>query len=170
MRINSLIFMLSFLLSACVGSEKKTEPFANCKYGQPIAIFNPAIPSLANHQFVLESTASTESLLFKDGLELTLIQSGCDDRVQEFQFKLKGKYQDRTNTFWVEKTLDLLQKLGRLGPDYQVFNAWAEALSLQSDQILLGQSIEVQPGFFVRIDKILSQEHAILLLILSEKP
>ena len=170
MRISSLFFLVCFLLSACTGSEKNKEPFANCKYGQPIAIFNSALPGLASHQFDLEMTTSTEILQFKDGLELTLVQSGCDDRIQEFQFKLMGNYQDQPNEFWIEQTLDLLQKLGRLGPDYQVFNAWAEALDLQGDQIRLAQSTEVQPGFFVRIDKILSQDHAILLLILSEKP
>lgn len=158
------------LLSACNGTEKSSEPFADCKYGTPIAIFKPGLPGLVSHQFDLNETESIEQLEFKDSLELTLVQSGCDERKQEFQFKLMGNYQDQPNEFWVEQTLDLLQKLGRLSPDYQVFNAWAEALSLQQDKIRLAQPSEVQPGFFVRIDKILSQEHAILLLILSEKP
>lgn len=170
MRINHLIFILILFVSACGQNNNSDEPFADCKYGQPFAIFNPDLPKLTKHQFDLTKTESTELIQFQDGLQLTLTQSGCDERKQEFQFKLPGHYQDEPSGFWVEKTLDLLQKLGQLGPDYQVFNAWAEALSLQSESIRLAQPLEVQPGFFVRIDKILSQDHAILLLILSEKP
>lgn len=170
MKINYLFFCLVLLLSACEGNNQEEVPFANCKYGQPTAIFHDALPALTEHQFELKKTESVEKLVFNDSLELTLIQSGCDERKQEFQFKLNGPYQDQPPSFWIEKTMDLLQKLGRLGPDYQVFSAWAEALSMQGDQIRLAQPTQVQPGFFVRIDKIVSQDHATLLLILSEKP
>ena len=170
MKIKYLFFLLIFFISGCSQSEKEAEPFADCKYGQPFAIFKPDLPQVNHHQFTISNSESTEITRFNDGLELTLIQTGCDTRKQEFQFKLSGSYQEQKPEFWVEATLDFLQKLGRLGPDYQVFNAWAEALALQSESIRLAQPLEVQPGFYVRIDKILSQDHAILLLILSEKP
>lgn len=166
----SYFISLAILLVSCSSNEKDKNQFADCKYGEPIAIFNPGLEALASHHFEIDRAISTEKLQFKDGLEVTLIQSGCDERKQEFQFKLVGDYQDKADKFWIDKTLDLLQKLGRLSPEYQVFNAWAEALSLQGEQIRLAEATEVQPGFFVRIDKILSQDHAILLLILSERP
>ncbi len=162
----SLIFIVG-LLVACRNSPSESE----CKYGTPKAIFSATQQGIKTHQFVNpKKDAAVEQVTFDDSLQLTLLQSGCDHVRQEFQFILPGDFINQKPEFWIELSIGLLRRLGSMGPDYAVFSAWAQSIESQKDAINLAENTALQQGFYVKIDRILADQSATLVLILSDEP
>lgn len=171
MKINRFLIIFFFLILGCknVGSEGRS--FDDCPNPVPVAVFSDTLSAVTSHQFHLKATEGIEEVAFKNGMQLTLIQSGCEAIRQEFQFRLPGDdFPDDTITYWIEETMNQLRFLANLGPQYLSLNAWTQVIEEQKEQIQLGEPVEIQIGFFVEIDRIISADHAILLLILSERP
>jgi len=164
-----LILITMWLAAACGGSATQ-EGFADCRYGEPEPIFNESIPQIQSHDFELNKRKGIEEIDFTSGEELTIIQSGCDTIRQDFQFRLPGDYRDKTDMFWITKTVQEFQRLGDLGPEYLAFASWSQAISEKADAIQLSKSQQIQPGFYVTIEKIVSADHALLIVALSERP
>ena len=165
----ALLLTLVFL-SGC-GNNKDNTYFEDCRYGRPVAILNDTLPGIEEHHFELRSREGVEEVSFESGEELTIIQSGCDSIRQDFQFRLPGEgYHDADREFWVDKAIQEFRSFAGLGPKYIMFSSWAQAIEAKKESIHLAQSEEIQPGFFVRIDRISSSDHAILMVTLSETP
>lgn len=164
-----VVMMLLLLLSAC-GEDNTDAYFENCKYGKPKAIFSSDTPGVESHSFRLKSKEGIEKIIFESGKELTIIQTGCDSIRQNFQFRLPGSYEKDGSLKWVEITVEQFEYLAGLGPEYMVFSSWAQSIAARAQTIRLAESTEIQPGFFVRIDRIISRNHADLLVTLSESP
>lgn len=141
----------------------------NCKYGRPTPIFS-SNPAIQTHRFTASENEAEEQVLFKDSTRLTVIQSGCNEIRQQFQFELQGSYQEETPSFWIQKTIERLRSLGSMGPDYQAFNAWAQSIEAQQNELKLAESVALEPGFFVTIDGIVGAGNATLVLTLSNAP
>ena len=161
-----LLLLFLILTSACRNSSKKED----CKYGKPTAIFTDGQPGIQSHRFTLEGNEATEYVRFNDSLQLTLLQSGCNEIRQEFQFYLPGNFQDKTPDFWVQLSIQLFQRLNSLGPAYSGFGIWAQSITEQQDHIKLSEATALQQDFYITIDRILSAENATLVLILSDQP
>lgn len=143
---------------------------SDCKYGQPTAIFNANQPGIQQHRFKTDGNEATEQVTFSDGLEMTLLQSGCNEIRQEFQFNLKGNFQTQATDFWINQAVQLLKRLGGLGHHYSGFNQWAQLIETQAPMIKLAENTALQPGYYVHIDRILSADNATLVLTLSDTP
>lgn len=163
-----LLAIFSFLCCTACDNQTREAAFSDCRYGKPEAIFNKSIEGINGHSFNIEKDKSIEQMLFGSGKKLTIIQSGCNSIKQEFRFVLNGKFEGRDPVFWVEQAVKQFQMLSQLGPEFVVYGFWAQAIAGKAEQIKLAQPTELQPGFFLSLDKILSEEHAILVLILSE--
>ena len=161
--------LLMFLLVACASGEPEA-PFEHCKYDRPEAIFYEGLPGLRTHNFQLDQHTGEETLQFSDGLVLKIIQSGCNTIRQEFHFRLPDKFGEEPESFWVSYTVELLERLGSLGPDYLAFSSWAKAIDRKEESIRLGRSLALQEGFYARIDRLQNDDYTILLLTLSEEP
>ena len=145
--------------------------FENCRYGKPVAIFEESLPGIAKHDFQLKAGEGIERVVFESGKELTIIQSGCDSIRQDFHFVFPDeKYANADPSFWIDTTVEEFRAFAGLGPQYLMFSSWAQSIASKKESIRLAQSEEIQPGFFVRIDRIVSSDHAILMVTLSEKP
>ena len=145
------------------------DPFVNCKYGSPKPIFEEALSAVKMHQFQINGMEGIEEIEFEDSLGLTLIQSGCDAIRQEFRFRIPGSdFTGHENGFWISQCVGLLNFLATVDDRYASFYMWGQSIQEMASGIQLGEPVEVQPGFFAEIDKILASDHAILLLILSE--
>lgn len=163
--------LLGLLLALCACENDKADTyFANCRYGEPEAIFNASLPGVIEHDFRLKTKEGVERLRFDSGKELTIVQAGCDSIRQDFQFYLPGSFPKADSGYWVEKAVEEFQQLGRLGNEYMMFSSWAQAIAAAGASLQLTESIEIQPGFYVRIDRVVSQDHANLLVTLSETP
>jgi len=167
MRWSCLI--LVFILILTVNCRRGAND-SDCKYGQPTAIFNESQPGIQSHTFSAANNTATEEVTFVDGLQLTLLQSGCNEIRQEFQFTLTENFQEQAPTFWIEQSIQYLRRLGSMGPAYSGFSTWAQIIEEQRENIKLAESTEIQPGFFVTIDRIIGANSATLVLTLSDTP
>lgn len=160
-----LVLVVGILLSSCQQSKEK-----KCKYGKPKAIFSQTLPGVALHEFSEFNQEAVERVVFKDSLEFTLTQSGCDHVRQVFEMTMLGNYQNQPPIFWVQESLQLLQRLSSMGPAFQSFSVWAQSIEMAKEGIKLSESTQVQAGFFVKIDRVLSDQNATLVLTLSDEP
>jgi len=170
MRTRSVVVtILVFLFSAC-GEDNTDAYFENCKYGKPKAIFSSDTPRVESHSFRIKNREGIEEIEFESGKSLTIIQTGCDSIRQVFQFRLPGSYEKGSALKWVELTVEQFEFLASLGPEYMVFSSWAQSIAARAEFIKLAGSTEIQPGFFVGIDRVISRDHVDLLVTLSESP
>jgi len=167
MKWNYPLLFLSILSTFACRNNSNT---SDCRYGKPTAIFAANQPGIQSHTFTERGNEATEQVIFSDSLQLTLLQSGCNQIRQEFQFNLPGNFQDKTPDFWIELSIQLMQRLGSIGPDYGGFTMWAQTMVEQRKNIKLTEPVALQQGFYITIDRILSTENATLVLILSDQP
>ncbi len=160
-----MIFILILTISCRQGGKS-----SDCEYGSPTAIFNADQPGIQQHSFALQGNEAREEVIFSDGLELTLLQSGCDNIRQEFQFNLKGNFSTQTPDFWITQAIQKLKRLGSMGYNYNGFSQWAQFIEAQKGNMKLAESTALEPGFYVQIDRILGVDNATLVLILSNTP
>ena len=165
MKFYQILMLASFsiVFFFCNSNNKNTSQKEKCKYGAPKAIFADSISSLAQHQFEQKGQTGTEHLVFKDGKSLEIIQSGCDQIKQEFQFTLPIGADD-ANKNWIKEAALQFQNLGSLGEAYLSFNFWAQAIQENQQRIQLGETIELQTGFAMKIDYIKGNDHSLLLI------
>lgn len=150
------------------GGPAKPEPFSGCLYGAPEPVFHAGLPSVKAHSFRLDGDKAEEELSFSDGLRLSLIQSGCDHIRQEFHFHLAGNFRSAPEEFWAGEAARIFNRLGQIGPEYLSYRSLAQAISQNTSQIRLGESMALQEGFYFKMEVIFSSAEAVLLITLSE--
>lgn len=164
-----LLLLVTVLLFSCKGNKENTDnsnPFANCKCGSPLPIFKDNLPNVIDgRNFAITNKQGIENVFFKDGVELQIIQSGCDDLTQEFTFK----YRDRkiaaySNAEWIQHGATQFLKIGGFAPRYASFQQWGEAIEKFKDKMVLGESMEMERGFFMKIDKVANQNEATMIV------
>lgn len=164
--------ILFFWLMGCTNRKSEEDAFTRCLYEAPSPVFADDLAGVAGHHFKLESQSAVEFLAFEDGLELTVLQSGCDQIRQEYRFSIPSGQADGhegNEKEWVAEVIRLLQRLARMGPEYLSFHSWARAIADNADHIRLREPAELSTGFFAQIEVSHTQGHAILTLILFEK-
>ncbi|HMO38672.1 MAG TPA: hypothetical protein PKC76_07280 [Saprospiraceae bacterium] len=165
----ALLVFITILTSSC--NQKRDSQSADaCKYGAPQPIFNPTQAGLSGHEFSRQGNDATEQIRFDNGETLTVLQSGCNEIRQEFQFGLLEQPLTDSPAWWIAQAVNEMRRLSSFGPDYQAFAAWAAEIEERAETIKLAEAFELQRGFFVRIDRIASTENATLVLTLSDAP
>ncbi|MFN7015042.1 MAG: hypothetical protein ACK4ON_12320 [Bacteroidia bacterium] len=139
----AFIIFIIILTSSCRSGNKGND----CKYGKPTEIFNTNTPGIQQHNFKTQNNEAREEVVFTDGLALTLLQSGCNEIRQEFQFNLNGDLRNQAPEFWINEAVRLLKRLGNMGFNYNGFTQWAQLIEAQQGNIKLAESIELQAGF-----------------------
>lgn len=168
MRIYLLSILVVLLFASC-SNNSQTNSAGDCKYGSPTAIFNDTLQQISQHQFTTNENESSESISFQDGTNLQILQSGCNSIKQEFHFTYSGDYQERSLDQWIEEALLQFIKLSQMHPDYMVFQLWGQAIAAKAEEIKRAESIELESGFYFKLDWITSSNDANLMLTLSEK-
>jgi hypothetical protein len=156
-------------LVSCGGAPGQ-DAFAECRYGAPEPIFQANLPAVARHHFQLLKGQGIERLAFKDGLELEVLQSGCEYIEQEFRFRKEGQFQKAPADFWIDEAARIFNRLGNLGPEYLSYYSLSQAIDEQAGRINLAQDIELQPGFFLKIEPVSVGDETTLVVRLSERP
>lgn len=172
--LQSLVFVALLVFAGCAddpaNSYSSADPFADCRYGAPKPIFSDGLRSVIEHDFRLEEDRAVETLSFDDGLQLLILQTGCDYIYQEFQFGLAEQYPGAPASYWIQESINKFYRLGQLGPAYVIYSSIADALAERSGRIALGESMELQPGFFARIENGNRRAGESLIVTLSEQP
>lgn len=146
----------------------KNDNNGKCKFGDPTAIFSDTMEMIKKHHFEVKERTGIELAAFKNGMMLEVEQSGCNDIHQQFTFILPGDYSKSDDTFWKVLTVKNFRMLAASSPKLFPFNGWAEAIEGVLPQMKLSEPFEVDKGFQVRIDKILSDNQAMLVVQLSQ--
>ncbi|GJM32641.1 MAG: hypothetical protein DHS20C18_16420 [Saprospiraceae bacterium] len=170
-QLKNLFFFFSIFFFFSCQEEKVTASFADCKYAQPEAIFESKTNLIKSHDFLLEGQKGIELITFSDGVKLKLIQEGCDDLLQTFEFSFPQlNIQEDTPNFWLMLAVAQFDRIADIGPNYMVFGSWAAALVRYRDQFSFGNSVQLQKGFFAKLERLEGRNGGILMLTLSQKP
>lgn len=173
LRLPLLLFIMALMgLTSCADETPSAtaDPFSDCRYGTPKPIFNEGLRSVVQHNFQLEEDRAVETLSFDDGLRLSILQTGCDYIHQEFRFNLVDPYPGAPASFWIQEAINNFYRLGQMGSAYVIYASVADALNQRSGRISLGQSAELQPGFYAKIEDGKSDNGGLLIITLSEQP
>jgi hypothetical protein len=168
-RLCIFMLLLSMVANACSpsGNEKKLR---DCPYGAPKAIFSDQLNGVKAHTFIQDDYSATETLRFADGTDLTLIQSGCEQPMQEFQVLLPGVPGQDEPAFWVARAIRQLETMSSLSPDLMPLAQWAQAIESQAGTLKMGQATEIQQNTYVKIDRFYTADRVMLLITLGAQP
>jgi len=166
----SFLFFFVFLFSCGdTATSTSNEPFGNCQFGAPKAIFKSTIPKIKVHAFQLNATSAVEKVQFDGGIALELIQSGCEKPKQEFQFTIPTSTTAFKDEDWLMMGIDLFAFMGNLAPELQPFLLWQGALKDKIGQLKIGLPHQLEPGFFVKMDKVAAADSGLLVMTLYQE-
>jgi hypothetical protein len=151
-------------LHACRNTSEK------CKFGVPKAIFSDTMKVVKKHHFELKEQTGIEMVAFENGMLLELEQSGCNDIHQQYTFFMPGDFSKADDSVWKLLAVKNFQMLSTYSPSLLSFRDWASAIENVKDKMKLAESTEVEINTYVRIDKIISPDKAMLVIQLSQVP
>lgn len=160
----SLLPCLFFTLIIHFACETKK----TCKY-KPAPIFEAGLPHVLQYNFEVEGEQSLESLLLDTNVLLEVSQDVCTETRQEYRFRVQGDFSKFPDSLWLKEATRQLVFLSSFSPKQAPLKAWADIIELRRSDMKLGEDREVEPGVFVRVDKVVSPEQSTLLLVFSQK-
>lgn len=165
-----LVLLIGLFIVGCGDDAPKqnSTDFSDCKYGKPEAIFSASIPQITSHSFNIHQREGIELANFDNGIKMELIQSGCDNIIQSFKFRIPGDHRKKSSLEWVDEAVKQLRYLGGLDQKYAALSFWGNEIEQIKSTLKLGSTQDIQQGFKVKIDKVLSTRESILLLELSQ--
>ncbi len=160
-------FALTLLLAiSCSDPVPKT--FKDCTFGEPQPIFSENLTGVKTHKFTLNKLDAREEVFFENGKELVINQSGCDHIKQEFLFNIIKEIPDNFPA-WVDRATDEFFQLSELSEKHATLGIWATFIKNNKNDLKQGESLEIQPGYFVKIDRIKSKDNGLLIVELLNK-
>jgi len=151
---------------SCGSGSNSSDPFANCKYKEPKAVFEGAYAKIDSQKWELKKMDGIEEIWFRNGMHLELLQQGCDKLKQTFHFTLPGKFTADEN--WVLLAASQFEYLGSISESHFELGIWGKAIEQHNSSLSLGEKIQLQPGYSVKIDKVLGEESTLVMVELSE--
>ncbi len=170
-RVPSVLSALSLAWLVFIGLSCGDEA---CQGNEPTAIFQPDIPGVLSHSFLINKGGDAlETLKLSDGFSLELWQSNCRSTEQEFRFALPLSEKINPQKISSDQVIELaaaqFHRLSLLGPAYRAFDAWAQTISAHKESFQPGRPLEVQPGITITIDGIPSSEKFTILVRLEQQ-
>jgi hypothetical protein len=159
-RVFLIITTMVGLLAAC--GEKK------CPY-KPEAIFAKDLPHIQQYNFEKEGHESMESMLLDTDVLLEIYQNVCEQTMQEYKFTVKGDFATYPDSLWLREASRQLVFLSSLSEKQRGLKDWGDIIEMRRSDMKLGELREVQPGIFVKVDRIVSPDQGVLLLTFSQQ-
>ncbi|MCC7246658.1 MAG: hypothetical protein IT269_13325 [Saprospiraceae bacterium] len=139
-----------------------------CKY-KPSAIFEKNLPHIVQYNYEVQGSQSLESMLLDTGVLLEIGQEVCDVTKQEYRFTVKGDFAQFPDSLWLREATRQLVFLSSFSEKQAALKSWADIIEMRRADMKLGEDREVQPGVYVRVDKVLSPEQSTLLVVFSQQ-
>ncbi len=169
MKINCLnTFFVATIPAVLLMSAISCQSAASCKY-KPAPVFEAGLPHVTEYHFEKQGSQSLERLMLDTGVLLEINQEICNESRQEYRFNVKGNFSQFPDSLWLKEATRQLVFLSTFSPKQAAFKAWADVIELRRADMRLGEDREVEPGVFVRVDRILSPEESTLVLVFSQK-
>jgi hypothetical protein len=154
--------------SVCAITVISCKQKASCK-NKPEPIFTKDLPHITQYNFEKEGSQSLESVLLDRGILLEIGQEVCGNTFQEYRFTVQGDYSAQPDSFWMKEASRQFVFLSSFSPKQAPLKDWGDIIEQRRTEMILGQEREVQPGIFIKVDRILSPEQATLLVLFSQK-
>ena len=103
---------------------------------------------------------------FDNELKVEIDQSGCNHIKQVFKFWIDRPGEGEPN--WYFLAAEQFAYLSNISNETKMLGMWAEVIETNASQFKLGMPVEVDQGFFVKIDKINEDQKVILFVELSQ--
>jgi hypothetical protein len=155
-----LLGVMSLLLIHC--SEPK------CKF-KPAPIFSEKLPHVQQYKFEQEGQQSLESLYLDTQVLLEVYQNVCEQTFQEYKFTVMGDFSTYHDSLWLKEAARQFVFLSTLSPQQRPLKEWADIIEERRESTKIGEDREVQPGIFIKIDRIVSQDKGQLLITFAQK-
>ena len=164
-----LCTFLLVLTAALYGCQTgaSADPFSKCKYGKPQPVFPNSYSEVDSQYFEIKGMSGLEKVWFVNGLYIELLQEGCDKARQVFHFRLKGNFSRWED--WLQLSASQLEYLSAISEKHLELGMWAQAIRQHKEQIPLDEKVEIQPGYFVKVDKVLGADYVILIVEVGEQ-
>ncbi len=162
-----IYFFILILLGAC--GKGSLNPEKKCPMGKPIAIFSDTMAVVSDHKFEANGQEGIETVNFKNGILLELIQSGCDKLTQDFRITQQGNFEMKKDSFWINGAAQSLKLFSTYSPNLMGLNQWAMVINENKDKIKLVEPFYPQMGISITIDKITGKNETTLLLKLQQE-
>lgn len=176
-----ILFSLSPFFTACTSdmntsdegakSAAKTgaDPAEPCKFGSPRPMFSDQLPGVTQHQFQSNGQKSGETLALSNGYHLELLQDGCNEIRQEFQFVIKEDLRNLADSTWFLQAIEKMSFLAKLSTKHAPLGFWGRAIEGYRSEMSLGMPKEVEKNTFITIDRLVAEDQATLILLLESK-
>lgn len=139
-----------------------------CKY-KPAPVFEAGLPHVVQYNFEVQGHQSLESLLLDTNVLLEISQDVCTETRQEYRFRVQGNFSQYPDSLWLKEATRQLVFLSSFSPKQAPLKAWADVIEMRRGDMKLGEDREVEPGVFVRVDRVVSPEESTLLLVFSQQ-
>ncbi len=139
-----------------------------CKY-KPAPVFEAGLPHVTDYHFEKQGNQSLESLMLDTGVLLELNQDICNESRQEYRFNVKGDFSKFPDSLWLKEASRQLVFLSTFSAKQSALKAWADVIEQRRSEMRLGEDREMQPGIFVRVDRVVSPEESTLVLVFTQK-
>jgi len=156
-----LYLLLVGWLCSCATSPK-------CPY-KPEPIFSKDLPHVLEYRFERDGARSLETLLLDTQVLLEIGQDVCRDTRQEFRFIVKGDYSRYADSLCLKEAVRQLVFLSTFSPRQAALKDWADVLEQARPAMRLGEEFTLQPGIYARVDRVISPDESILILILAQR-
>lgn len=154
-------YTLAFLLSACETNKR-------CKY-KPEPVFEAGLAHITAYNFEVQGAQSLESIMLDGKLLLEISQEVCDHTRQEFRFTVPGDRRAYADSLWFKEAARQMVVLSALSPKQAALKSWGDVIENNRPEMKLGQDFPVQAGITVRVDRVLSPEQSVLLVVLGQE-
>ncbi len=155
------IYTIALLLSAC-----KTN--TRCKY-KPDPVFEAGLPHITAYNFEVQGPQSMESIMLDGKVLLEISQEVCDHTRQEFRFTVPGDRRAFPDSLWLKEAARQMVVLSALSPKQSALKTWGDVIERSRPEMKIGEDFTVQSGITVRVDRVLSPEQSVLLVVLAQE-
>jgi hypothetical protein len=96
-------------------------------------------------------------------------QDVCDHTQQEFRFTVPGDRRAFADSLWLKEAARQMVVLSALSPKQAALKAWGDVIENNRSAMKLGQDFSVQAGITVRVDRVLSPDQSVLMVVLAQE-
>lgn len=158
------LFLALCLLALASACQRKQ----SCKY-KPAPVFEAGLPHILSYQYQQDGSRSLETMELDRGILLEITQDVCADTRQEFRFTVPGNFTSMPDSLWLREASRQFVFLSSFSEKQSALQAWGDVIEQMRSDMKLGEDREVEPGVFVRVDKVVSPEQGVLMVVLSQK-
>jgi hypothetical protein len=165
----SILYIAAFigLLSLIFSCKPSTVP--NCRAGVPTPIFSDSIKGVRKHNFIRKGQSGIEIVILGDNSMIEIVQSGCDEILQQYTHTRKVNMMNAPDSFFVNAAILEFSGYAQLDPKLAPFGEFANAIQNIKPSIKLAEPANLGEGYMVTIDRILSPNSTSLLISISKK-